>query len=112
LNRPDTPGSKRKSLASRNSLAPSMAESPTKPDFFADGMAAQDFEDQVEGRDGAAYAQLEDFHDMIEQDEAEAAAPLAAGETANEEEVTQPVAGSAELTTDLVNFTNASDTAM
>ena len=110
LNRPDTPGSKRKSLASRISLAPSMAESPMRPDYFADGMAAQNFEDQVEEGPELAPEQHEDLHDVAAQDMAEPASSEVA--TAGNAEATKDAADSAELTTDIVNFTNASDTAM
>ena len=115
LNRSDTPGSKRKSLAGRHSHAPSMAESPMKPDFFADGMAAHDFEEQVEGNGKMVPEQLEELQDLIEEDKAEPAV-----ETANQAEekglarepTGEPTGEPAELTTDLVNFTHASDTAV
>ncbi|KIX96101.1 uncharacterized protein Z520_08356 [Fonsecaea multimorphosa CBS 102226] len=117
LSRPNTPGrefSKRKSTASRFSLAPSMTESPTKPDFFADGMAAQDFEDQVEA--SAAAAEEEDLHNLISQDISEHQNPdQMEVEVDSEAEATSGESmgkTSTELTTDLVNFTNASDTAM
>ncbi|KIW98919.1 uncharacterized protein Z519_00582 [Cladophialophora bantiana CBS 173.52] len=114
LSRPDTPGreaSRRKSMANRFSLAPSIAESPAKADFFAEGMAAQDFQDQVEA-DAAATARDEDLYNFMPR-----AIPMdnAAGEIDGEVEATPGEdmgKSSVELTTDLVNFTNASDTAM
>ncbi|EXJ65170.1 hypothetical protein A1O7_01510 [Cladophialophora yegresii CBS 114405] len=114
LNRPDTPGSKRKSLAARLSLAPSSIGSPLKPDFFADGMAAQDFEEQIEGEQDIAPEQHQDLHNFIRQDVAEpdagSASDMQAGPAEGVVEDSVPETG--ELTTDLVNFTNASDTAM
>jgi hypothetical protein len=115
LNRPDTPGSKRKSLARRLSLAPSSAGSPLKPDFFADGMAAQDFEDQVDGDQKIGPEQHQDMHDFIQQDEAEPVAGSAIEVEAGPAEgmaAEDGVPETAELTTDLINFTNASETAM
>ncbi|EXJ76063.1 uncharacterized protein A1O5_00571 [Cladophialophora psammophila CBS 110553] len=114
LSRPDTPGreaSTRKTMASRFSLAPSIAESPAKADFFSEGMAAQDFEDQVEA-DTAAAARDDDLHNFIPRAIPE---DNAAGEVGGEVEALSGEdmgKSSVELTTDLVNFTNASDTAM
>lgn len=111
LNRPNTPGSKRKSLAGRLSVARSLTESPAKSDFFADGMAAQDFEERGETND-VDLEQQEDLHALIDQENAETTAAgtdpaqVEIGETPDE------LPGAPELTTDLVNFTKASDTAM
>ncbi|OCT54307.1 hypothetical protein CLCR_00754 [Cladophialophora carrionii] len=106
LNRPDTPGSKRKSLGTRLSLAPSSTGSPLKPDFFTDGMAAQDFEEQVDGGQDIPPEQHQDLHGLIRSDVAEPDAGNAG------EVVEESVPETGELTTDLINFTNASDTAM
>ncbi|OAP62241.1 hypothetical protein AYL99_04444 [Fonsecaea erecta] len=117
LSRPDTPGreaSKRKSTASRHSLAPSLTESPSRPDFFAEGMAALDFEVQV-GADAAA-ADDEDLHNLIPQDTSERdTSDQVNDEVDSEAEATSGedmAKSSEELTTDLVNYINASDTAM
>ena len=117
MSRPNTPGSKRKSLVARASLAPSMAESLAVPGFFADGMAAQDFEElQVEGGEACtALQQYDNMHDPVAQEDVEVIATVAdedEGESAAEAAVDQPIPDNAELTTDLVNFTNASDTAL
>ncbi|OQU95703.1 hypothetical protein CLAIMM_01881 [Cladophialophora immunda] len=112
LSRPDTPGheaSKRKSIANRYSLAPSMVDSPTRPDFFADGMAARDFEDQVEAD---AAGDDEDLHNLIPQDIPEHNAADEVGDEIGATSGEDRAQSNAELTTDLVNFTNASDTAM
>lgn len=124
LNRPDTPGrsaSKRKSFAShRQSLGASMNGSPGNPDFFADGMAAQDFEDQTEGHEEDDVIAKDDLHELIQEDKEER--NLGPSETAGSlESDVEDEEGSVseeleqepgDLTTDLIKFTNASDTAM
>lgn len=124
LNRQETPGrsaSKRKSFAShRQSLGPSVTGSPANPDFFADGMAAQDFEDQAEGLEEVDMIGGEDLNELIQQDKEER--NLVPAESVDsiqsdpeddedsESEELDHVQG--DLTTDLIKFTNASDTAM
>lgn len=119
VNRHDTPvreTKKRKSLASRLSFAPSMASSPAGPNFFAEGMAAQDFADQNESRLDITQVGEEDLHDLIQQDTAatiaqdDEASDEADGVEGDSEE--EPAGEAGELTTDLIKFTNASDTAM
>ncbi|KIW84222.1 hypothetical protein Z517_03471 [Fonsecaea pedrosoi CBS 271.37] len=113
LSRPNTPGresSKRKSIASRLSLAASTTESPAGPNFFADGMAAQDFEDQVE--DDAAAVEDEDLHNLIAQDVSQQNTPDELDGEVEASSGDEAAKTTAELTTDLINFTNASDTAM
>ncbi len=114
VNRQDTPAKqaqKRKSMAARLSFAPSMTESPARPDFFGESMAAQDFEEQTDELAGAVYAEEEDLHEVVQQVDVE--------EHVQEQEETSEDGGSdgsshepGELTTDLIKFTNASDTAM
>lgn len=126
LNRQETPGrsaSKRKSFAShRQSFGPSMTGSPANPDFFAEGMAAQDFEDQNEGQEDEEDSVVgnDDLHELIQEDKEER--NLAPSEPADslesypeneEEDVSEDLQNEpGELTTDLIKFTNASDTAM
>jgi hypothetical protein len=122
VNREGTPAKlaqKRKSMAARLSFALSLTESPARPDFFGESMAAQDFEEQVDELAGAVYAEEEnqDLHDVVKQ-QVDAAEELVQEqeqeETSEEDEESE---GSSqhepgELTTDLIKFINASDTAM
>jgi hypothetical protein len=122
VNREGTPAKlaqKRKSMAARLSFAPSLTESPARPDFFGESMAAQDFEEQVDELAGAVDADEEnqDLHDVVKQ-QVDAAEELVQEqeqeETSEEDEESE---GSSqhepgELTTDLIKFTNTSDTAM
>ncbi|OAL31617.1 hypothetical protein AYO20_08160 [Fonsecaea nubica] len=113
LSRPNTPGresSKRKSIASRLSLAVSTTESPAGPNFFADGMAARDFEDQVEDDDAAV--EDEDLHNLMAQDVSQQNTPDEFDGEVEASSGDEAAKTTAELTTDLINFTNASDTAM
>ncbi|KAL2439135.1 hypothetical protein ABEF95_016123 [Exophiala dermatitidis] len=127
VNRQGTPvrqGHKRKSLASRLSFAPSMVGSPAQPEFFAESMEATDFEEQSESRDVPVEGHdEEDLHDLVQQD---ALAPSVgiAGDNVQDhddhDDDSQDGSGSesveqrepGDLTTDLINFTKASDTAM
>ncbi|KIW20739.1 hypothetical protein PV08_01317 [Exophiala spinifera] len=115
VNRQDTPAKqaqKRKSIAARLSFAPSSTGSPARPDFFGEGMAAQEFEEQAEelARDPA---QEEDLHQVMQQQddngEDKDIDVLVDEEDYNSE---APSHEPGELTTDLIKFTNASDTAM
>ncbi|KAK5461196.1 hypothetical protein LTS15_003259 [Exophiala xenobiotica] len=122
VNREGTPAKlaqKRKSMAARLSFAPSLTESPARPDFFGESMAAQDFEEQVDELAGAVYAEEEnqDLHDVVKQqvDAAEELVQKQEQEEASEEDEESEDSSQhepGELTTDLIKFTNASDTAM
>ena len=101
------------SVRSRTSLAPSMGPSPEKTSFFEEQMMAHDAEDQVEdaGPMEAAMASnvtQEAREDSILFDEDQRI--VAATESHDDTVVLEEANG--ELTTDLINFTNASDTAM
>ena len=126
LNRQATPGrsaSKRMSLASRRqSFAPSVIGSPANPEFFADGMAAQDFEDQTEsqGDEEGSPVGNDDLHELVREEKEERnivpSEPADSPESSSENEEdngSEEVDNEAgDLTTDLIKFTNASDTAM
>ncbi|KAK5195281.1 hypothetical protein LTR99_002480 [Exophiala xenobiotica] len=122
VNREGTPAKlaqKRKSMAGRLSFAPSLTESPARPDFFGESMAAQDFEEQVDELACAVYAEEghQDLHDVVKP-QVDAAEELV--QEQEQEETSEEDEGSegssqhepGELTTDLIKFTNASDTAM
>lgn len=115
LNRQDTPAreaQKRKSLAGRLSFAPSMTGSPVKPDFFDEGMAAREFEDQMDVHVEAAPLEEADLHDLVPTQPSEV--EDAGSDEQSDEDTDSPAAERepGELTTDLIKFTNASDTAM
>ncbi|KIX00495.1 uncharacterized protein Z518_10635 [Rhinocladiella mackenziei CBS 650.93] len=118
VNRQDTPvrhTQKQKSLANRLSFAPSMIDSPARPEFFAESMAAQDFEDQVGSHEGVEPGEYEDLHDLIPKDGVERAASgtdTASGSEGRGDESESVHQEPVDLTTDLINFTNASNTAM
>jgi hypothetical protein len=126
LNRQETPGRsalKRKSFAShRQSFGPSVTGSPANPDFFAEGMAAQDFEDQneVQEEEDDSVVGNDDLHELIQEDKEERnlvpSEPVDSLESypENEEEnISEDLQNEpGDLTTDLIKFTNASDTAM
>ncbi|EXJ95955.1 hypothetical protein A1O1_01080 [Capronia coronata CBS 617.96] len=107
-------GHKRRSVASRLSFAPSMAGSPTGPAFFAESMEAKDFEDQVEDHDNIATRHDEDLHGLVQEDVLAPQLPTTEnhddGDSGEESESLEQEPG--ELTTDLINFTHASNTAM
>jgi len=121
-----TPG--RKSTSARISLTPAMRGSPAKPDFFAEGMASQDFEVQMgeyEGDERQGQMQQEEGgltesvttaeeRGLAEDDErADNEADPANEEGSQSEEAVDPLEQKdGDLTTDLINFTNASDTAL
>ncbi|EXJ81445.1 hypothetical protein A1O3_07737 [Capronia epimyces CBS 606.96] len=107
-------GQKRKSLASRLSFVPSVIGSPVGPEFFAESMEAKDFENQVPSDDVVGEHDA-DLHELFQQDHsAPPTSPHAEDhEVDRSEEEQEPVEQEpGELTTDLINFTNASDTAM
>ncbi|KIW42086.1 uncharacterized protein PV06_05670 [Exophiala oligosperma] len=116
VNRQDTPAKqaqKRKSVAARLSFASSSTGSPAQPDFFGEGMAAQEFEEQTEEL-AKDPAQEEDLHQIMQQQgdtegDENADESLEEGQD-DDSEVSSHEPG--ELTTDLIKFTNASDTAM
>ncbi|KEF63213.1 uncharacterized protein A1O9_01190 [Exophiala aquamarina CBS 119918] len=126
LNRQPTPGrsaSKRMSLAShRQSFGPSVTGSPANPEFFADGMAAQDFEDQNEVQEDqkGSLVGIDDLHKLVQEDKEEqnlvpskpvdSLEPSSESEEENSSEDLDNEPG--DLTTDLIKFTNASETAM
>lgn len=118
LNRQVTPlrqARKRKSLASRLSFAPSMAGSPASPDFFAESMEAKDFEEQVENQEEVVGDNDEDLHGLVQPDVLAPQAPVDTeddGDDQSEEDTGSVDQEPGQLTTDLINFTNASDTAM
>lgn len=126
LNRQATPrrdAPKRMSLAShRQSFGPSITGSPTNPEFFADGMAAQDFEDQTEGQldeEGFPIGNA-DLHKLVQEDKEERSLvssehvdSLESSSENEEDNVSEELDNEpGDLTTDLIKFTNASDTAM
>ncbi|RVX74009.1 hypothetical protein B0A52_02899 [Exophiala mesophila] len=124
IDRQETPGrsaKKRKSHASRVSFGPSVVGSPANPDFFADGIAAQEFYDDNQSRDDGEGFNHEDLHDLISDAEEEQPQSLAHGACESsaspeleddESESEHDEDGPGELTTDLIKFTKASDTAM
>ncbi|KAG9785254.1 hypothetical protein ABEF93_006977 [Exophiala dermatitidis] len=127
VNRQGTPvrqAQKRKSLASRLSFAPSMVGSPAQPEFFAESMEAKDFEEQSESRDVPVEGHdEEDLHDLVQQDALGPSAEIAGDNIQDHNDLddeSQDGSGSepveqrepGDLTTDLINFTKASDTAM
>ncbi|EHY52332.1 hypothetical protein ABEF92_006993 [Exophiala dermatitidis] len=127
VNRQGTPvrqAQKRKSLASRLSFAPSMVGSPAQPEFFAESMEAKAFEEQSESRDVPVDGHdEEDLHDLVQQDALGPSAGIAGDNVQDHNDLDdegQDGSGSesveqrepGDLTTDLINFTKASDTAM
>ncbi|KAL6243773.1 hypothetical protein RBB50_009207 [Rhinocladiella similis] len=119
VNRQDTPAKqaqKRKSVAARLSFAPSSTGSPARPDFFGEGMAAQEFEEETEEL-AKDPVQEEDLHQVMQQqqqddpeEDEDADEALEEEEEDDNSETSSHEPG--ELTTDLIKFTNASDTAM
>ncbi|KAL2424135.1 hypothetical protein ABEF95_001578 [Exophiala dermatitidis] len=127
VNRQGTPvrqAQKRKSMASRLSFAPSMVGSPAQPESFAESMEAKDFEEQSESRDVPVEGHdEEDLHDLVQQDALGPSAGIAGDNVQDHNDLddeSQHGSGSesveqrepGDLTTDLINFTKASDTAM
>ncbi|KAJ4506357.1 hypothetical protein HRR93_001943 [Exophiala dermatitidis] len=127
VNRQGTPvrqAQKRKSMASRLSFAPSMVGSPAQPEFFAESMEAKDFEEQPESRDVPVEGHdEEDLHDLVQQDALGSSAGIAGDNVQDHNDLddeSQDGSGfepfeqrePGDLTTDLINFTKASDTAM
>ncbi|KAK5064335.1 hypothetical protein LTR84_000168 [Exophiala bonariae] len=124
LNRQETPGrsaSKRKSFASyRQSLGPSVTGSPANADFFADGMAAQDFEDQADSLEEDDVIGEEDLNELVQKDReelnllpSEDVDSVHSDAQNDEDSVSEDLDHEpGDLTTDLIKFTNASDTAM
>lgn len=123
--RQETPGrsaNKRKSHVSRVSFGPSIVGSPANPDFFADGIAAQDFDDDNQGCEDGEDLNHEDLHNFMpgegeEQPQSVAERAYEASispevEDDDESESEQDEHTPGELTTDLIKFTKASDTAM
>ncbi|KAK5022797.1 hypothetical protein LTS07_009775 [Exophiala sideris] len=115
VNRQSTPARealKRKSLAGRLSFAPSTTESPIRPDFFGEAVAAQEFEDQMNDHVDEGRTEDEDLHNLVQHQALEVED---AGQDEQSDEDTKsssPEREPGELTTDLIKFTNASDTAM
>jgi len=110
--------SARKSMAPRTSFATLMLGSPEKASFFDEEMAKNDLEQQIEGPEDENDDV--DLHDVMDQSEEQV--PAEAEEDVNsfsgsnqedDENAAGPEVGdNGELTTDLVNFVHASDTAM
>ncbi|KAI1621396.1 hypothetical protein EDD37DRAFT_668204 [Exophiala viscosa] len=115
VNRQSTPAreaSKRKSLAGRLSFAPSTTNSPIRPDFFGEAVAAQEFEDQMDDHADATPVEEEDLHDLVQDQALEVEDDDQDEESDEDTKSTSPEREPGELTTDLIKFTNASDTAM
>ncbi|KIV94600.1 hypothetical protein PV10_02352 [Exophiala mesophila] len=124
IDRQETPGrsaKKRKSHASRVSFGPSVVGSPANPDFFADGIAAQEFYDDNQSREDGEGFNHEDLHDLVSdageeqpQSLAHRACEFSASPELEDDESESEHGEDApgELTTDLIKFTKASDTAM
>ena len=102
-----------RSMKSRMSLAPSMAPSPDKPSFFEEQMTAHDVDEQMEAHEDLPVQVAEDQDPMFDVETSELEDQQANVVPEDQEGDTIIVEqGNGELTTDLINFTNASDTAM
>ncbi|KIV78290.1 hypothetical protein PV11_10019 [Exophiala sideris] len=115
LNRQSTPARealKRKSLAGRLSFAPSATESPIRPDFFGEAVAAQEFEDQMNDHVDEGRTEDEDLHDLVQHQALEVEDAEQDEQSDEDTKSSSPDREPGELTTDLIKFTNASDTAM
>ena len=102
-----------RSIKSRMSLAPSMGPSPEKTSFFEEQMTAHDVDEQM-GTDEDMPVQVAEDQNQIFDEEASELEEQQVNVVPEDQDGDTIVVeqGNGELTTDLINFTNASDTAM